>query len=268
MAVWAEQLQKCMSDKTAGKEISLLCFDVTDSTNLEAERQALAGAPDRLLIVADEQQKGRGRRGRDWESPAGNNIFMTLLLRPSFSPDKASMVTLVMALAVARAIREETGLEAEIKWPNDIVIGGKKTVGILTELAVEAGNIKHLICGVGVNVNQKVFPAQICKTATSLSLESGREIDRITLICRIMRCFWADYESFCKRGDLEDLMPAYNALLVNKDREVRVLDPAGEYRGIARGVNSKGELLVEKEDGGIEAVYAGEVSVRGIYGYV
>lgn len=268
MASWKEELQSQMIDKAAGKETSLLCFDIIDSTNLEAVRQAQAGAKGGLWIVADAQSQGKGRRGRSWESPAGSNVFMSLLLRPFFLPDKASMVTLVMALSVAQAIREATGLAAEIKWPNDIVINRKKAVGILTELAVSEGFIQHLVCGVGINVNQEEFLKEISQTATSLFLESGREVDRVELIIRVMERFEENYKVFCRKQNMADLLPAYHELLVNKDAEVRVLDPKGEYRGIARGINIKGELLVEKEDGSIEEVYAGEVSVRGIYGYV
>ena len=268
MAPWMEELQSLMSEKAAGKETSLLCFDIIDSTNEEAKRCADAGAKSGLWIVSDAQSKGKGRRGRSWESPAGNNIFMSLLLRPFFLPDKASMVTLVMALSVARAIREATGLAAEIKWPNDIVINKKKAVGILTELSVKEGFIDYLICGIGINVNQQVFPEEISQTATSLFLESGREADRADLICRVMERFEENYRTFCQKQNMSDLLSAYHELLVNKDAEVRVLDPQGEYQGIARGINRQGELLVEKQDGTTEAVYAGEVSVRGIYGYV
>ncbi len=268
MASWKEELQSQMSKKTAGKETSLLCFDIIDSTNAEASRQAQAGAPDGLLIVADKQQQGKGRRGRSWESPAGNNIFMSLLLRPAFLPDKASMVTLVMALSVAQAIRESTGLAAVIKWPNDIVLNGKKAVGILTELIVSEGYIKHLICGVGINVNQVEFQESLQEKATSLLLESGRETDRVLLIMRVVERFEENYRIFCKKQNMTDLLIAYNELLANKNAKVRVLDPHGEYCGVARGINNKGELLVEREDGKTEEVYAGEVSVRGIYGYV
>ncbi len=268
MATWKEELQKNFNVKTAGKEISLLCFDIVDSTNLEAKRQADEGAADFTLVIADSQSAGRGRRGRSWESAQEENIYMSLLLRPDFEPDKASMVTLVMALATARAVRDCTGLAAEIKWPNDIVIAGKKAVGILTELTLKGTFIESLVCGVGINVNQKVFPEEIKQTATSLCLESGRRIDRQGLILRMIENFEKAYDSFCKTQNLVTLMEEYNMLLVNRGRQVRVLDPKGEFAGVARGINQKGELLVEKEDGSIEEVYAGEVSVRGIYGYV
>lgn len=246
----------------------LLYFDVIGSTNVEAKKQAENGAPEGLLVVADKQEAGRGRRGRSWTSPAGANIFMTLLLRPRFVPEKASMVTLVMAVSVAQGITDISGLPAKIKWPNDIVINRKKSVGILTELTMETDYIQHLVCGVGINVNQTSFPEEIRETATSLYLEGGRKINRAGLITCIMEHFEKNYEAFCRTEDMSGLLEIYNNLLVNKEAKVRVLDPKGEYDGLSHGINELGELIVEKEDGSVENVYAGEVSVRGIYGYV
>lgn len=243
-------------------------FEELDSTNEEAKRQAQAGAESGLLIVADKQIKGRGRRGRSWESPAGSNIFMSLLLRPTLKMESASMITLVMALSVSEAITEMTGLFARIKWPNDVVVNGRKTVGILTELFVNGDGSWYLICGVGININQKSFPGELAETATSLFLESDTETDRRKLTEKVMERFDENYRTFCNKETMEDLMEVYNTLLVNKDAAVRVLDPKGEYEGMALGINREGELLVRKEDGSIEDVYAGEVSVRGIYGYV
>ncbi len=260
------ELQSRIKTKMAGKH--LLYFDVTGSTNTEAKKQAENGAPEGLLVVADKQESGKGRRGRSWESPSGSNIFMTILLRPSFAPEKASMTTLVMALSTAQAITDVSGLKAEIKWPNDIVINKKKVVGILTELAMEADYIQYLVCGVGINVNQAEIPENIKNTATSLYLEGGKRINRAGLIKRVMEHFEENYEIFYQRGDMSGLLKAYNERLVNKGAQVRVLDPLGEYEGISHGINEKGELLVEKEEGHIENVFAGEVSVRGIYGYV
>lgn len=260
------ELQSRIKTKMAGRH--LLYFDVIGSTNIEAKKQAENHAPEGLLVVADKQEAGKGRRGRSWESPAGANIFMTILLRPEFSPLKAPMVTLVMAVSVAQAIGEVTELTAGIKWPNDIVIHKKKAAGILTELTMETDYIQHLVCGVGINVNQSEFPENIQATATSLYLEGGRRVNRAGLIERTMARFEENYEIFCKTEDMSGLIEAYNKLLVNKEAQVRVLDPKGEYDGLSHGINEMGELLVEKQDGGVERVYAGEVSVRGIYGYV
>lgn len=260
------EIQSRIKTKMAGRH--LLYFDVIGSTNIEAKKQAENNAPEGLLVVADKQEAGRGRRGRSWESPAGANIFMTILLRPAYSPVKAPMVTLVMAVSAAQAIADVTDLDVRIKWPNDIVVNKKKVVGILTELTMETDYIQYLVCGVGINVNQTEFPEAIQATATSLYLEGGRRINRAGLIEKVMEHFEENYEIFCKTEDMSGLIETYNELLVNNEAQVRVLDPKGEYDGLSHGINELGELMVEKQDGSMENVYAGEVSVRGIYGYV
>lgn len=257
--------------KWAGKKLHF--FESTGSTNPDAKRFAEEGEPHGTTVVADRQTAGRGRRGRSWESPAGRSIYFTIVVRPKFAPDRASMVTLVMALSVAEAIQEITGLDPGIKWPNDIVVNGKKVVGILTEMSMtpEMNEIQFLVAGVGINVNQagpEEFPEEIRGTATSLQIEAGRQFDRAALLERILARFEMDYESFEQTLDLSMLKSRYEARLAGRDAGVRVLDPAGEYTGISRGITDTGELIVEKEDGGRILVYAGEVSVRGLYGYV
>ena len=254
---------------------SLLFFDSIDSTNIRAKLEAEQGAESGLLVVADMQSAGRGRRGRGWESPAGTNIYYTLMLKPDFSSDCAPMLTLVMALAVARGIRqtlrrdsEEAAAKVGIKWPNDIVVDGKKVCGILTEMSMEQSYIQHIVIGVGINVRKQEFPEEIRDRAAAIDEQCGFCISRSQLIADIMEAFEEDYEIFLQTHDLKGLRASYAELLVNQDREVCVLDPREEYRGIARGINDQGELLVERQDGTVEEVYAGEVSVRGIYGYV
>lgn len=243
-------------------------YEETGSTNTDAKRLAEAGAAHGTIVVADAQTAGRGRRGRQWHAPAGKNIYFTMVLRPEFPADRASMLTLVMALGVAKAIENGCGLRAEIKWPNDIVVNKKKVCGILTEMAMEADAIKYVVIGVGINVNQEEFPGDIKETAGSLLTESGKSFERSELLQGVLECFERDYELFLKTADMSLLMETYNEMLINRDSQVKVLDPKGEWSGTARGINEKGELLVEKEDGCREAVYAGEVSVRGLYGYV
>lgn len=261
-----DELISRMRTEWAGRKV---CFyDCIGSSNIEAKRLADEGAPHGTLVVADMQTAGRGRRGRSWTSPAGTNIYYTLLLRPAFAPDRAPMLTLVMAYSVARAIREETGLDAGIKWPNDIVIGGRKACGILTEMSVEEDYIRNVVIGVGINVHGQEFAPELADKATCLDAEYGGRVNRSRLLAAVMRAFEEDYEIFAEQENLSRLRDAYNALLVNRDREVCVLDPAGEYRGTARGITDSGELLVELPDGETQQVFAGEVSVRGIYGYV
>lgn len=246
---------------------SIRFFEETDSTNARARIEGEQGAAHGTLVVADMQTAGLGRRGRSWSSPAGKNIYFTLLLRPDIPPEKASMLTLVMAHAVVVGI----GIpDAGIKWPNDIVIDGRKVCGILTEMnmSVEQASISYVVVGVGINVLRQDFGNGISGRAVSLEEACGKRLDRSGLIADIMQAFESDYDNFLSCQDLSGLQESYNAMLVNRGREVCVLDPAGEYRGIARGINASGELLVELPDGAVNRVYAGEVSVRGIYGYV
>lgn len=260
-----EALEAAIDTKWAGKNICY--FKKLDSTNIRAKLEAESGAAEGTLVMTDMQTAGRGRRGRSWSSPAGVNVYFTLILKPDLEPDRAAMITLVMALAVARGISRTSGLEAGIKWPNDVVVNGRKVCGILTEMNVEHGRIQYVVAGVGINVGMQEFPPEIASTAACLEAECGRPVSRTVLVADIMKFFERYYEVFRRDGNLSGIRKEYVGLLVNRDREVRVLDPKGEFRGIARGINESGELLVEREDRSITAVYAGEVSVRGIYGY-
>jgi len=243
-------------------------YEVLESTNLTAKEEAGRGAENGTVIVADMQTAGRGRRGREWSSPAGKNLYFSLLLRPDFKPETASMLTLVMALAVAEAIRRMTLVPAEIKWPNDIVMQGKKVCGILTEMALKQSEIDYVIIGVGVNVGKQDFSPELKEKAVDLETACRQAIERQELLEQILECFEAYYALFIEHGDLHVLQQEYNSLLVNRGREVCILDPHGEYRGVATGITHKGELIVQLPDGSETNVYAGEVSVRGIYGYV
>ena len=257
-----------ISDGVFGQRV--VSYEITDSTNTRAKQLAEEGAVHGTLVVANMQTAGKGRRGRSWQQEEGSVIAMSLLLRPTFSPDKASMLTLLAAHSVAGAIEAVTGLPAAIKWPNDIVINRKKTVGILTEmsLGVEQAAIDYIVIGIGINVNNTAFPEDIRDMATSLYLEKGERVSRSVLIAESMRRLEADYEAFLETEDLSAILQDYNAHLISMNKEVRVLDPKGEYTGISRGMDAQGELLVERADGELIKVYAGEVSVRGLYGYV
>ena len=246
---------------------SIHYYDVTDSTNMCANRLAQEGAPHGTLIVADQQESGRGRRGRGWNSPANTGIFMTLLLRPEIETNNASMLTLVAAMAVAKGMEQCMDAKPQIKWPNDIVINGKKVCGILTEMSAQIDYVNHIVIGIGINVHNTEFSEEIAQTATSLYLETGVHVKRAHLIEAIWEAFEDYYERFMEHKDLSAIVEEYNSYLVNLDRAVRVLDPKEPFEGIARGITERGELLVET-DGVLKKVSSGEVSVRGIYGYV
>lgn len=260
------ELESRLNTEWLGREI--VYKEVTSSTNADVRRMAEDGAKNGLLVVADGQTLGKGRRGREWESPKGKNLYFSMLLKPNFSPDKASMVTLVAAYSVAAVIRENTGLDAKIKWPNDIVVGKKKVCGILTEMSMERDYIHHIVVGIGINVNEEEFPSELEGMATSLKNEKGSIVSRANLLSDILLQFETDYATFLEAESLKPFVDEYNKMLVNKGSLVKVLDPKGEFSGIAGGIGEDGMLIVFKENGQIEKVYAGEVSVRGMYGYV
>lgn len=260
------EIKSRLDTKWAGSRVCY--FDITDSTNLQVKRLAEQGASHGTLAVADRQTAGRGRRGRQWDSPSGTNLYFTLLLRPQFPPSKASMLTILMAIAVAKAL-EETGVEeVKIKWPNDVVINGKKICGILTEMSAEPDCIHYVVIGVGINIGRYDFAEELKATATSVINETGKEVKRAEVLKNVLKWFEEIYELFCRTETLKPLIEEYEKRLVNKDREVKVLDPKGEYIAVAKGITENGELVVMDEAGQEQLVYAGEVSVRGIYGYV
>lgn len=257
---------KHLSAAAAGTEI--FYREQTDSTNEWAKREGDAQASHGSIFWAGSQTAGKGRRGREWFSQDNSNLYFTILLRPDLEPGKISMLTLVMAYAVSLALKNVTGLDAFIKWPNDIVINGKKVCGILSEMKLRGTAAEYCVIGVGVNVGQSVFAEEIRDMAASLDTECGQKTDKKKLLEEILRIFFKEYEAFLAAGSLDFLKEAYDELLINKDKQVRVLDPKGEYEGIARGITATGELMVELYDGNLQQVYAGEVSVRGLYGYV
>lgn len=260
------EIKSLMHTDWVAKEV--LYFDTIDSTNTKAQELAEKGYPSGTLVVADKQESGKGRRGRSWVSPSGTGIFMTLMIKPDINPNNASMLTLVAALAVAKAITSVTGEEAMIKWPNDIVVNGKKVCGILTEMNAQFDYINHIVVGIGINVHNESFPEEISQMASSLMIEAGgKRFHRAQIIAETMAYFEQYYDTFLKTQDLSALVREYDKLLVNRNKSVRVLDPKEPFDGKAMGITPKGELIVDTWESR-KLVSSGEVSVRGIYGYV
>ena len=247
--------------------VNVVHYKEVDSTNAEARRLSKEGAESGLVVTAKKQTAGKGRRGRSWESPADENLYFSVLLKPTIAPEKAPMLTLVMAYSVAKALQKED-IQVLIKWPNDLVLSGQKVCGILTEMNLSGTQVEDVIVGVGLNVNTMKFPDELEDKATSLRKETLRELECGELLQLILKEFDKQYQRFLENQNLEFLQEDYNAMLINRGREVMVLEPGKEYLAKALGINKFGELLVQKEDGSTEEVFAGEVSVRGIYGYV
>lgn len=260
------EIKSLMHTDWVAKEV--LYFDTIDSTNTKAQELAEKGYPSGTLVVADKQESGKGRRGRSWVSPSGTGIFMTLMIKPDINPNNASMLTLVAALAVAKAITSVTGEEAMIKWPNDIVVNSKKVCGILTEMNAQFDYINNIVVGIGINVHNESFPEEISQMASSLMIEAGgKRFHRAQIIAETMSYFEQYYDTFLKTQDLSALVREYDELLVNRNKSVRVLDPKEPFDGKAMGITPKGELIVDTWESR-KLVSSGEVSVRGIYGYV
>lgn len=260
------EIKSLMHTEWVAKEV--LYFDTIDSTNTKAQELAEKGYPSGTLVVADKQESGKGRRGRSWVSPSGTGIFMTLMIKPDINPNNASMLTLVAALAVAKAITSVTGEEAMIKWPNDIVVNSKKVCGILTEMNAQFDYINHIVVGIGINVHNESFPEEISQMASSLMIEAGgKRFHRAQIIAETMSYFEQYYDTFLKTQDLSALVREYDELVVNRNKSVRVLDPKEPFDGKAMGITPKGELIVDTWESR-KLVSSGEVSVRGIYGYV
>ena len=243
----------------------IINLDEVDSTNEYLKRMVEDGydSDEVLTVTAQFQTAGKGRRGRQWFSEPGTALMFSVLLKPRLKMDDCSMITLIMAMAVRQALKD-MDIDTNIKWPNDIVLGNKKICGILTEALLDS---KRIIVGVGINTNQESIPPELKESATSILLETDDCVDHDSLLDSILFNFEKLLERLFEAGDLSDLKSEYEEALVSLNKEVTVLDPAGEYNGICKGIDNKGQLIVSHE-GQDTYVYAGEVSVRGIYGYV
>ena len=250
-----------LETKWAGREI--VYFQETDSTNRQARLLAREGAAHGTLVIADTQTAGRGRRGRGWISPEGEGIFMSLIVRPDVHPSQVAKMSLMLALAVAKAIRRVTELDARIKWPNDIVIGGRKICGLLLEMDATQERVESIVAGVGINVHQTAFDEEIAHTASSLDLLLGKRVSRSAIV----RAFLEEYECADAMTDA-DMMCAYCRQSATIGQRVQVIALDGTYTGKAQGITESGSLLVMGDDGVSREVLAADVSVRGIMGYV
>lgn len=250
---------------------NVIKLDETDSTNEYAKKLAKSGASHGTVVVARKQSEGKGRLGRSFESKEDKGIYMSIIQRPDMEPLEASRLTLIAAVAVREALAKTCQLQCDIKWPNDIVVEGKKVCGILTEMSTENGRVKYVVVGIGVNVSNKEFGVELSHIATSVYMETGRHYDIDKLISEIINKYDAYYEKYMKAGDLSVIKDDYQRYLVNIGKTVRVLNQIS-IEGICIGIDDEGDLLVEveREDGSkyIEKVISGEVSVRGVYGYV
>lgn len=264
--------------------IKLNQYEVIDSTNNKAKEYVKnlinRGNTEsvREIFVCEKQTNGRGRMGKNWESPAGTGIWMSCLMTPNVSSDVLSEITLLAALGVVKAINHLAvtnsilNIEPKIKWPNDIVVNGKKICGILTELVNDtATGINYVICGIGINVNDKSFVGENYNHATSLYNESGVVWNREELFFDIALCLRQFVQTLEVKKSLGFIKDDYNSLLISMNKEIILKAEEDKYKDetyISRGIDDSGALLVESKDGNVIRVTSGEVSVRGLYGYV
>nr|WP_243167972.1 biotin--[acetyl-CoA-carboxylase] ligase [Anaerocolumna cellulosilytica] len=250
-------------------------MEEVDSTNNVAKDYGKQKGNHGLLVIAEKQNAGKGRLGRSWNSPKGSGIWMSFVLKADIEPQNSPMLTLITALAVNGAIRKITGLETAIKWPNDVILNGKKTCGILTEMTAAADRQECIIIGIGINVSQEEFPEELKEKATSLWLEGKRPVSREELISEILNQFELYYKKFCLTESMEVLKEEYDAQLIHLRKQVRIVENNMEYEGIALGIDEGGALLVQVEQTNqgitttfVKTVLSGEISVRGLKGYV
>ena len=255
--ITAEGITEGLNTEFIGRRIFI--YDETDSTN---ERAKASGEADGSVFIAEVQNHGKGSRGRGWVSPRGTGIWHSILLKPDISPAEVSQITLVAGLAVCKAI----GMGAKIKWPNDIVIDTKKVCGILTEMSAEIDMVNYVVCGIGINVNTESFDKEIEHRATSMYIESGEKQTRNEIIALELNYFEYYYKKFLT-GGLGAILDEYKKNCVTIGRDVTVIYKKETVTGKAKDIDENGALVVET-DNGIIRVTSGEVSVRGIYGYV
>ena len=260
-SLMAPVIARGLQTRWAGRQIVYL--PSVDSTNRRARQLAAEGAPHGTLVIADEQTAGRGSRGRGWISPAGEGVFMSLILRPQAHPSQVAGLSLQAALATARAIARVTGLDARIKWPNDIVCGGKKVCGMLLEMNADEQSVHDVVAGIGINVHQREFPPEIAQTAASLDLLTGTSVNRAALV----RAFLQEFETVSSMAQAGTLMDAYRERSATLAQRVQVIAPAEVFTGTALEVTDSGSLIVLDEQGQRREVLAADVSVRGLMGY-
>ncbi len=235
-------------------------FFKVDSTNLVALRLGHEGEPHGALVIAEEQVAGRGQAGRAWHSEKSSGIYVTALLRPEIPPMDAPLITLMTGLAVHAAIAEQTALKADIRWPNDVLVNGKKVCGILTEMHAEPGRIHFVVVGIGLNVNNESLPKELAAAATSLRIEGGRAVSRIELLAKLLRHLDRDYNRFLREGAEPVLRRFAEVSSYAEGRRVRIANGRESFTGTTAGLEPNGMLRVKRDDGRMEAVISGRVT--------
>lgn len=253
------QLRKGLKTKSFGSKI--FTFQTIDSTNNCARAVANIGAAEGVVVFAEEQTAGKGRLGRSWKANPGENLTFSLLLRPKVPADAINLLPLYVAVAVAQAIERATGLKVECKWPNDLLVNGKKVAGILIEASLQQNLVEYVVIGLGINVNQMQFPPDLLQRATSLKLESSKEIDRVHLFKEILGSLESNYRASLTNG-LQSVIPSWlnRAPMINKP--ITVSQQGTIIAGVVKGLSNDGGIIVQA-NGTERTLYAGDVTIVG-----
>ena len=256
-----EEIKEYLKTDFMGR--SIYYFNSIDSTNKKAKEVA-QDEQEGTVIIAEEQTAGKGRMGRSWVSPKGKGIWMSLILKPTMEPMKVPKLTLIGAAAVHKAL-ENMKIKAQVKWPNDVLIDGKKICGILTEMSGELNMVNYVIMGIGINVNldEKDIPDQLKDKATSLKISTGKEINRKELTANILNEFEKLYISFKEKDQMNEVLKICRENSILLGEEVKIIRGNDVRIGKAIDINENGELLIKFEGDKVESIIAGEVSLRG-----
>ena len=247
-------------NRVIGRDIRV--FEETTSTNDVVERLARDGVAEGVVVFAEAQSKGRGRLGRKWVSPSQKGLWFSVLLRPVLPPHAATQLTVAGATSLLRAIRHVTRLTPELKWPNDVLVRGKKVAGVLTELSAELDRINHVVLGIGVDVNLNAsdFPPDVRAMATSLKIESGAPIRRADLAAALLRELDRDYGAICS-GKFSDLAAEWEEQCITLGQRVKIRIGDRVVVGQAEALDENGALLLRTEHGRLERIIGGDVTV-------
>jgi BirA family biotin operon repressor/biotin-[acetyl-CoA-carboxylase] ligase len=253
-----DMLRQRLKGSLFGKRI--YHFFKIDSTNRVALELGHAGEPEGAVVLAEEQTAGRGRAGRSWQSDRAAGIYVTLLLRPKISPLQAPLLTMMAGLSAHAAIQAQIGAAPDLKWPNDLLLGGKKVGGILTEMHAEPSQVRFVLVGIGLNVNQEKFPSELGAIATSLRMQTGRPQSRLELLVRLLREFESDYNRFLREGPagVIEKFEAFSSYA--RGKRVRVDNGTATFSGVSAGLGPEGLLQVRREDGQLVTVISGDVT--------
>ena len=250
------KLKDKLNTSYIGKEIHY--FREVDSTNEVAKKLAREGAPEGTIIIAESQSRGKGRRGKKWISPLGG-AWLSIILRPNTLPINAPQLTFIAGVAAAQTIKDEYGLDAGIKWPNDVLIDKKKVCGVLTEISTEINTIDYIVTGIGIdaNIDVNLLPPELRDTTTSIKSELDHDISRMILVQKFLGNFETMYDEFNK-GNFQEILRKWRQLSKTIGRQVEIRKGTEFIRGEAVGVNSKGALILELEDGTLQKIISGE----------